>query len=152
MKRDENGVYPAEVEDLEAVLKLLQLVGLPTEDVETHFENFMIWQDSETMKILGCVGLEIYDDGMLMRSVAVHPSSRGRRIGKKLVDASLMKAKALGATSVYLLTDTAENYFKRLGFSLVAREDVPNGVKESIEFTKLCIGAPSMKKDLDEKK
>jgi amino-acid N-acetyltransferase len=143
-----NGIRAAKAEDLEEVLGLLQMVDLPTDEVENHFENFMVLYDSSSDTIQGCAGLEVYSDGVLLRSVAIRPSHQGRGIGTKLVKAAIQKAKDLQAEELFLLTDTAETFFEKLGFSVVEREIVPPNVKTSIEFTKLCTESPSMRYDL----
>ena len=43
-----------------------------------------------------------------------------------------------GATTVFLLTTTAERYFPKLGFKTIARDDVPASVQSSIEFQGAC--------------
>ncbi|MHA1960070.1 MAG: arsenic resistance N-acetyltransferase ArsN2 [Candidatus Thorarchaeota archaeon] len=143
-----NGIRAARAEDLENVLELLQLVDLPTEEVETHFENFIVLYDSSSDSIQGCAGLEVFEDGVLLRSVAIRPDYQGRGIGTKLVKAAIQKAKDLQVSELFLLTDTAERFFEKLGFSVVDRERVPPDVKTSIEFTELCTEAPSMRYDL----
>jgi amino-acid N-acetyltransferase len=40
--------------------------------------------------------------------------------------------------AVYLLTNTAAEYFPRFGFERITRADVPPAVQASIEFTSLC--------------
>jgi amino-acid N-acetyltransferase len=148
MTHGTNGIRAAKAEDLENVLELLQLVDLPTEEVETHFQNFFVLYDSNSGDIQGCAGLEVYADGVLLRSVAIRPSHQGRGIGTMLVKAAIQKARDLQADELFLLTDTAEMFFENLGFSVVEREVVPTDVKTSIEFTKLCIESPSMRYDL----
>ena len=44
-------------------------------------------------------------------------------------------ARSLGAEAAYLLTTTAGDFFPRFGFARVERADVPDDVKQSIEFT-----------------
>lgn len=44
-----------------------------------------------------------------------------------------------GATAVYLLTETADGFFPRFGFSPVERCEVPEGVRSSVELVYACL-------------
>jgi len=74
----------------------------------------------------------------LLRSVAVSPACRGQGIGQHLTRAALMLAQEQGLTHVYLLTETAGQFFPKFGFRLVEREQTPSGVQSSLEFSSLC--------------
>jgi amino-acid N-acetyltransferase len=54
------------------------------------------------------------------------------------VDLSSTIAKEYQVTNVYLLTGTARTFFSKQGFVQVPRSDVPNSVKQSVEFARLC--------------
>jgi amino-acid N-acetyltransferase len=47
-------------------------------------------------------------------------------------------AEARGLHALYLLTTTAEHYFPSFGFKKVAREEVPEAVRATDEFTRAC--------------
>ena len=55
-----------------------------------------------------------------------------------MTQAALALARRQGITHVYLLTETAANFFPRFGFRPVDRSQVPPAVQNSIEFTSLC--------------
>jgi amino-acid N-acetyltransferase len=57
-------------------------------------------------------------------------------------------AKGRGIRRLFLLTNTAEEYFKKKGFVIVTRDQVPEDVKQSIEFTTLCTSSPSMMREI----
>ena len=88
--------------------------------------------------LVGLAGVELYADGALLRSVAVHPDWRGTGLGRSLVTRALDSARAAGARDAYLLTTTAERWFPRLGFAAISREAVPAGVRQSVEFREAC--------------
>ena len=70
-------------------------------------------------------------------------------MGEALVRRILDYANDQGISEVYLLTTTAERYFPRFGFVQVAREDVPDTVRGSIEFREACpASAVAMRKVL----
>ena len=89
-------------------------------------------------KLIGCAALEIHGDYGLLRSVVVLEENRGEGVGNKLINAILAKAAHEKLKSIYLLTETAENYFPRHGFVVLDRNDVPNDIKNSVEFTSAC--------------
>jgi amino-acid N-acetyltransferase len=122
--------------DLPAVLDLLQRTKLPRAEIERHVPTILVAREGE--RIVGCAAIEPYGAAALLRSVAVEPSSRGLGLGQQLTRAALDLARARGVKSVYLLTETAAEFFPRFGFRTVARKEVDPGVQRSVEFTGAC--------------
>jgi amino-acid N-acetyltransferase len=143
-------VNQARNDDLSEIEFLLQDSKLPIEGIKPHIENFIVVKSPEASLgpevIIGCVGLEIYRESALLRSLAVHPDMRKKGLGSRLVDFATGSAKRNGVETLYLLTNTAEEFFKQRGFTLIERELVPDEVRQSIEFTKLCPDAPCFMK------
>lgn len=127
---------PAGAPDLPALRALLAELGLPVAGVEEWVTRFTVAERSG--EIVGAAGVEIYEGGALLRSVAVRPAVRGGGLGRALVRRALDTARASGAREVYLLTTTAERYFPRLGFAEVPRARVPASVQASVEFREAC--------------
>jgi N-acetylglutamate synthase-like GNAT family acetyltransferase len=73
-----------------------------------------------------------------LRGAAVDPEVRGSGLGHALVRALLVHATARGVRELYLLTTTAEEFFPRFGFERIAREEVPEPVRESVQFRESC--------------
>lgn len=142
-------ITKANVDDLESVFSLLKLVDLPIEGVADSFHNFYVaW---EGKKLLGCGGVEVYGNVGLLRSVAVHPSFRGQGLGQKLVETIQKYSTEKGLNEIYLLTETAKEFFSKLGFNVISRNKADNRIKQSIEFTTLCPdSATSMVKTMKE--
>jgi amino-acid N-acetyltransferase len=99
-------------------------------------QRFLVARDGGAL--LGCVGLELYGEAALLRSLAVAERSRGVGLGAALADAALEDARRRGVRSLYLLTTTAEGFFARRGFERIARDEVPEAVRGSAEFGALC--------------
>jgi amino-acid N-acetyltransferase len=129
-------VRPAAGHDCPAVIALLEAASLPTAGVPPTLERFLVAE--EHGRVIGVVGLELYEDGALLRSAAVQPGGRGTGIGAALVRGILAAARESGVTDVYLLTTTAERWFPRFGFERIARADVPAGVGSSLELREAC--------------
>ena len=133
-------IESAKISDLEEIYALLKIVDLPIEGVKENIDYFLllIRQVDTTEEIIGCVGLEMYGQLALLRSAVIHPDHQGKKYGKQLTSAIIAFAKLNGVSQLYLLTETAEQFFQKLGFIKIERSQVPDSVKESIEFTSLC--------------
>ena len=122
--------------ELDAVVDLLERSGLPTAGVADNFAQFLVAEADG--RLVGVVGLELYDRSALLRSAAVEESWRGSGVGRVLVERALDLARERGIDDVYLLTTTAEHYFPRFGFVCVRRDEVAGGVQSSVEFQTAC--------------
>lgn len=122
--------------DLAAVRQLLERHHLPLDGVDDHLDTMVVARDGST--VVGTAAIELYADGALLRSVAVDPSVQGRHLGHELTDAVLRLAHAHGIDTVYLLTTTAEQFFPKLGFEPITRDQVPVTVQASVEFQSAC--------------
>jgi amino-acid N-acetyltransferase len=122
--------------DAEAVFRLLEDNHLPLDGSSEHLATTIVAR--EEGRIVGSAALEVYGDGVLLRSVAVAPALQRRGLGHELTDAAFQLARTVGAPAVYLLTTTAERYFPKFGFERIDRAQVPETVKASVEFTSAC--------------
>jgi amino-acid N-acetyltransferase len=130
------GVERARPEDLAAILELLERHRLPPDGLRDHIATTLVARRAGS--VIGTAALEIYEDGALLRSVAVAPEAQGHGIGRQLTSAAVRWAHELQAPAIYLLTTTAARYFPRLGFERIERADVPAGVRTSVEFASAC--------------
>jgi amino-acid N-acetyltransferase len=131
------GPEPAMATDLEPVLRLLQAAHLPTAGVAERFPTaYTVVRAADDL--VAVAGLEAYDAVGLLRSVAVAPSMQGRGVGRLLIEERLRAAMAAGMTEVYLLTTTAADYFRRLGFVDIERTRAPAALQSSVEFAAVC--------------
>ena len=133
--------------DLPEIRALLERLHLPLAGVDEHLPTMLVAREGE--QIVGTAALELYADGALLRSVAVEPRRQGKQLGHQLTDAALLLATTQGASTVFLLTTTAERFFPKFGFEQIAREQVPPSVRESVEFQSACpASATVMRKQL----
>ncbi len=86
----------------------------------------------------GVIGLEIHGSFGLLRSLVVDPRHRGTGCGKALVDALESYAAHHRIESIYLLTETAEQFFSRLGYRAIDRADLPEVIEATQEISALC--------------
>ena len=130
------GIEKARRGDAEAIGRLLEANALPLDGLREHLDTAVVARQGR--HIIGIAALEVYRDGVLMRSVAVDPAMQSRGLGRRLTESVLKLAREMGAPHAYLLTTTAERYFPRFGFEPIERDDVPASVQASIEYRSAC--------------
>ncbi|HEX4575140.1 MAG TPA: arsenic resistance N-acetyltransferase ArsN2 [Gemmatimonadales bacterium] len=129
-------VTPAVRTDLPAIFDLLDRSKLPRAGLEDHVGSTLVARAGK--RILGSAALEVYGNAALLRSVAVADEFRGQGLGQVLTAAALDLARRRGVRIVYLLTETAADFFAKLGFRPIARSDVEQAVLASTEFSGAC--------------
>lgn len=140
-------VGPAARGDLREILSLLEANGLPPDGLEKHLEATLVAREED--RIVGSAAVESYGSCALLRSVAVDGEHRGLGLGRQLTLATLELARGRGASEAFLLTETADDFFARLGFATVERSAVPRPVRDSVEFVSACpASARTMAADL----
>jgi amino-acid N-acetyltransferase len=122
--------------DLEVINELLNASNLPSSDIEEHLEGFMVYEEEE--KIIAIGGFEKHGNDALVRSITTEPRSQGKGIGKSIYKSIEHNARSLGVTTLYLLTETAEEFFKKLGFSVKDRTGIPESIIKSKQYSLLC--------------
>ena len=123
--------------DLLDVIDLLKSSKLPYQDIQLK-DNIMIAYHDDNGDLIGSGGLEFYNSFALLRSVAVDESQRGKSFGKYIVKDLLDRAKSKSVKAVFLLTETAHDFFIQRGFVDTTRENGPAELKQSSEFKSLC--------------
>ena len=120
-----------------AVTTLLSSAQLPTTDIkEELLENFFFAGTLD--QPIGIIGLELSPPHALLRSLVVDASVRASGVGSQLLERAEQHARANGVRTVYLLTNTAESFFARRGYSRVPRAEAPPAISSSAEFASLC--------------
>ena len=139
-------IQPASPDDFETVQDLLRTVGLPHEDLTpAHLEHVLVARREDTLH--GVVGLEPCGDAALLRSLAVAPDARGQGLGTRLVEAIEQRAWDEGVRTLYLLTTTAASYFQAHGYERIARDALPESIRQTDEAARFCpASATSMRK------
>lgn len=119
------------------VVRLLESVALPTADLtDDHMRDFFyVGPASEPV---GIVGVQLYGANALLRSLVVSAEHRTQGLGHRLVEHAEQHARERGAAAVYLLTTTAESFFRSLGYAQTPRDSAPTAIRSTPEFTGLC--------------
>jgi amino-acid N-acetyltransferase len=138
-------ISPADDEARDGIVTLLQDEKLPVADLPPRLNNFFVAVDDK--KIIGAAGIEVYDKYGLLRSVVVDKNYRNKNIAAMLTNQIEQMMAARGINAIYLFTETAQGYFSKKGYETVSREDVPEAIKQSSEFSHVCpVSAVVMKK------
>lgn len=133
--------------DFSFIVELLKNASLPTVDINPSLSHFFVAELNNV--IIGVIGLEIYNENALLRSMVVSPEYRNRSVATMLLTALTNYAAEKRVEKLFLITTSAEGYFSRKGFCTVSREDVPLSILSCPEFTTLCPStATVMKKDI----
>jgi len=123
--------------ELPTAIRLLQDAGLPTEDLTaSHIEHFYF--AGSAAQPTGLVGLEIFGDVALLRSLVVAPERRGLGDGAKLLEHAERQARSQGVDAIYLLTTTAESFFTKRGYARTGRDTAPADIRATREFGGIC--------------
>lgn len=130
-------IAPAAEEDLAPVETLLVAASLPTDGLRDQFPAAYAVARVDGA-LVGVAGLERYGAFALLRSVTVLDNLRGRGIARALIEERMALARKVGVLRAFLLTTSAPDYFRKLGFEPNRREDAPLEVAGSIEFAHAC--------------
>jgi homocysteine S-methyltransferase len=141
-------IRPATAADLPGIRRLLEDSRLPTEDLEHSLP--VLFVAPEGPMLVGAGGFEVHGDAGLLRSVVVADRLRGTGLGRALVESAEAAARQRGLRELVLLTETAHDFFARLGYVDIARESAPEAIRNSAEFKSICPqSARCMSKRLD---
>jgi amino-acid N-acetyltransferase len=121
----------------EYVVGLLEGASLPSSDLSEGDMKDFFYAGPATAPV-GIVGLQFYGSDALLRSLVVSATHRAKGLGQKLVEHAEQHARTRGVATVYLLTTTAERFFRSRGYVLTPRDSAPPAIRSTPEFASLC--------------
>lgn len=127
----------ASLADLPQIAALLEQCRLTTDGVAEIIDSFHVAHCDG--RVIGCAAAELHGESIVIRSVAVEPTSRDRGVATRLVDTLLMRARGTEVRHAVLLSASAPAYFARWGFSLIPADKVPTEARASSEFQSATI-------------
>jgi len=119
------------------VIRLLEDAALPTSDL-THDHMTDFFYVGPASAPIGVVGVQFFGTDALLRSLVVSSAHRAHGFGHKLVQHAEEHARRRGARNVYLLTTTAEAFFRSRGYTDASRDAAPTAIRATPEFSSLC--------------
>jgi amino-acid N-acetyltransferase len=104
--------------------------------MDDHMQNFF-YVGPATAPV-GIVGVQLYGADALLRSLVVTETLRAQGLGRGLVERAEQHAHERGAVTIYLLTTTAESFFRSRGYTVTPRDSAPPAIRSTPEFAGLC--------------
>jgi len=144
-----DAMRPARPGDMAAVRELLASAGLEGEPArDDQAPTFFVLRNEQG--VAGAVALEVLGDDAVLRALAVHPEARGAGYGWMLADMAVSQARWRGVRRIYLLTESASDFFAaKFGFRVVDRSTLSKLVAASETFTAVKgAGQVAMRLDL----
>ncbi len=131
----------------DSVFELLAEAKLDFSDLKQP--NIRLFRFEDSGQTIGVGGLEVFDDQALLRSVAMKKDLQGKGLGKEMVAQIEKTAGNSGIKSLYLLTNTAPDFFRSIGYQQIDRNDFAEPLKQTAQIAGLCpVSAVCMKKEL----
>lgn len=121
---------------------------LPTEDLTEGNPRFFRFERNG--EIVGYGGFEPHRPYALMRSVVVLPMARGKGLGRAVAEGLMQRAAAEDCPEVFLLTTSAVEFFRHLGFRPIDRADAPRQILATRQAAAICSTATLLARRLDE--
>ena len=119
---------------------------LPRDDLSDSNGRFFRFEQNGVLAGYG--GYEPYGDAALVRSVVVATPMRGQGAGRAIAEALAEEMRAAGIAEAYLLTTTAEDFFRHLGYSEISRDKAPAAILATPQATTICRSAALLSKRL----
>jgi amino-acid N-acetyltransferase len=118
------------------IIALLAIERLPFNDLPKRLDNFFVMLAEDS--VIAVAGMEVYERSALLRSVVVKNEYRNQGIATQMVEKVIETASNKQLARIFLLTETAKDYFLNKGFEVISRELVPPQVGRSSEFSTVC--------------
>jgi amino-acid N-acetyltransferase len=128
-------IRPARQGDQKTIRSLLSGYKLPLDGLE----GTKLWVlELDGGDVVGVAGLELYSNQGLLRSVVVADSMHNHGYGAALANYVIGEARKGRVQELFLLTTTAPEFFKKLGFKKESRAKAVGGIVDSVEFKNAC--------------
>jgi UDP-N-acetylmuramate: L-alanyl-gamma-D-glutamyl-meso-diaminopimelate ligase len=129
-----DAVVPARRADMAGIRALLERVHLSGSLAQDDNYNSYFYLRNER-GVDGVVALEVTGEDAILHSLAIAQESRGTGFGWLLADVAVQWARHRGCRRVYLLTESASDFFGgKLGFRVVDRSTVSPAVADTASF------------------
>ncbi len=131
-----DAMRPVERADMVKIRELLAKAELTEEPArDAQFSSFYMLRNEQG--VVGSVALEVHGDDAILRALAVHPEARGAGYGWMLADLAIGQARWRGVRRIYLLTESASDFFAaKFGFRVVDRSTLSKQIAASETFTR----------------
>ncbi len=126
-------IRKANIKDVHRIQELIniyakagQVLPRSLNEIYENLRDIVVFEEKQI--IYGCCSLHItWEDLAEIRSLVVHESKQGQRIGRKLVEYCINEAKTLRIDKVFLLTEKPE-FFRKLKFKQIDKSLLPHKI------------------------
>ena len=122
--------------EFDSFREAIKSAGLPHQDLNYKTQVLILYYQDNLL--IGTGGLEVMGRFALLRSVSVNLQSRGQNLGTQITIALLKTANKKGLDAIFLLTETAKDFFEKLGFEITSRERAPVEIQSTTQFSSMC--------------
>jgi len=136
-------IVPASQNSFTAAINLLKKNNLPTEDIHPGTQLFVMEEEN---RVVGTVAVEYDYNDALLRSLSVSEEKRNSGIGAELANFIEDYVQKQGVQNIYLLTTTAADFFSKRGYTIINRDDVPDFIKNTTEYSVICSSTSTVMK------
>jgi amino-acid N-acetyltransferase len=136
-------IVPASQNSFSAAIALLKKNNLPTEDLDLGKQLFVV---EEGDNVVATVAVEYNYNDALLRSLSVSEENRKSGIGAELVEFIEGYVQQQGVQRMYLLTTTAADFFSKRGYTTIDRNNVPEFIKNTKEYSTICSSSSTLMK------
>ena len=123
----------ARPDDLASIDALIMAEHLPAFRTGEFLETFLVLEREG--RLVGCVGLEVYGEAALLRSVITSPELRGQGYGDVLVRKAFDEAQRRGVKKLYLFTMDKAPFFARHGFERCTMDDFEPAARQCSQYS-----------------
>lgn len=134
-----HAVVPARAGDETVIAELLAAAGLQTQNPPDLAHTFLSFNGAHAV---GGVSLDVHAPQAVLRSLAVAPAHRRQGRARALCAFALAHAREAGASDVYVVSETAADFFTALGFRPLPPATVPAAVRAAAGAAAICLHRP----------
>jgi amino-acid N-acetyltransferase len=124
-------LHKAKLSDISAMQELVindvktgVILARSEDEVATNIRSYVLAKDGDLL--VGYTALHIHSKRLAeIRSLIVHPNYRGHGVGAEMVSFCLNEARNLGVEQDVLALTYVPNFFEKLGFSEIKKEEIP---------------------------
>lgn len=132
-------MFKIEANGLSQLREALSQAALPFDDLSEPGRQFFRFEMDGKWIAYG--GLEGSGQDMLLRSLVVSDSHRGKGLGKAVLSELEQYAAFQGVHRLHLLTQSATGFFTANGYEIFNRGEAPVAISQTVQFKHLCPAA-----------
>lgn len=129
---EEMTIRPASMVDFDVITHLLKEADLFSQDVLAVGTRYWVVEDRDE-KVVGCLGMELGKEAVLLKSAAVKPAFRKKGLAERLVQEAVSFAVAHGYQRAYLFSVRSGGYWQRLGFREVPVAELVEALQDAYQ-------------------